>query len=235
MREILKSELARSVFCTLGQTPELAVHNFSLSPKMAAGLIETCRAHKTPIKRVKNSDDLKHIFPRNIVFVRSSEPARVESWTSNLGTIFIFSTDQKDRYKLVRTLIHEYFVAFDDLYSFAGDNDHYLGRSTFKARGNANDVKAYLKVFSAPLIRGTLQMVRALYFENQILAEIVGQSTPEKRTAPCWEIAKAVSLDILDLQDLFVGAFMLVSPSEDRLAAWGGPLPVSAFDYIIEL
>lgn len=234
VREILKSELGREAICTFAQTPELGVNNFAVSLGMASEILETCARFKTSVAIDYRTQKLD-LFPRSIVFVSSSEPARIESYTSQLGTIFIFSTDFTDRYKLMRTLLHEYFVGFDELYAFSGNSKFYLEHSDFKARGKKEDVEKYLKFFALPLVRGTLQMTRALYFENQILAETVGQTTPTHRATSCWNVAKAVAVDVLDVQDLFVGAYALILPTEDRLNLWGGKLGLSVFDELIEL
>jgi hypothetical protein len=237
---IFTSSYARSQFCPFLPDADAAAHNFGVSAKAAGALVKKCHDAGIPAAPQPAVFNLKIKLPRRIIMVETEEPAPLESWTSYAGDTHLFTHGPSSDFVFVRSLLHEYYVAFDKLWRlsaqtasflFNGDFDDAVGRSRA-------DINRLLNLMAIPLVRGTLLMARTYEFENRVLGEITPEGSrttslqKSKEPRPCWQIARSLAEFLFPRQDLFVDLEYFVVPARLRVAASGLEAPPAIFDII---
>lgn len=206
--KVFSSASAKNTFCRMIHSAEAVQSDFGISTPVSNSIFSECERSGLSLK-VQSAHLRSEKVSRRFVLVQTSKPAPVESWTSVSGDVFIFLSGTPTEFEVSRALVHEYFIAYDDksffgseaLDQYASDPKMPVSREKFATR----EFHAVSEAFDAPLVSGTFQLIRALYFENVVLREMysVRGGTVDQN---CWRHVSRIASLVQPLQTIYRSA-----------------------------
>ncbi|RYZ86786.1 MAG: hypothetical protein EOP06_13845 [Proteobacteria bacterium] len=201
----LATPSGRNTFCRMFASASDVANDFGTTASASAKIFAGCEslgltlpAHFAGSRSEKVS--------RRFLLVQTNMPSPIESWTSIEGDVFVFHTGHLTEFSFARALIHEYFIAYDDkaffkqssLSNYTDDPKWPLTPNQISQLG----FSTFAEAFEAPIVAGTFQLARALYFENVLLREMF--SLPGGAVdSNCWRHIQTLANLVAPIQHMY--------------------------------